>query len=97
MKQAENVGVKLTYPIPGQGRHRTSAEKTWILETYSDEDSAGNRVHRKSTSCAIHFLNGTFFLTVNSHGTLVPPSRRVLTSWVAPHVTPSSVFAHILR
>ena len=30
---------------------------------------------------------------MNEHGTLVLPSRRVLTLWVAPQVTPSSFFA----
>ena len=60
LKHTGNVGVKLTYSMPGQGKYKTSAEKTWILETYSDADWAGNRVHRKSTPCGIHFLNGSF-------------------------------------
>ena len=37
------------------------AKVTWIFETYSDADWAGNRVHRKSTSYdGIHFLNRSF-------------------------------------
>ena len=58
LKHTGNVGVKLSYPMPGQGKYKTSTEKMWILETYSDADWAGNRARRKSTSCGIHYLNG---------------------------------------
>ena len=58
LKHTGNVGVKLSYPMPGQGKYKTSTEKMWILETYSDADWAGNRARRKSTSCGIHCLNG---------------------------------------
>ena len=60
LKHTGNVGVKLSYPMPGQGKYKTSTEKMWILETYSDADWAGNRARRKSTSCGIHYLNGKF-------------------------------------
>ena len=58
LKHTGNVGVKLSYPMPGQGKYKTSTEKMWILETYSDAEWAGNRARRKSTSCGIHCLNG---------------------------------------
>ena len=35
-------------------------EMQWILETYTDADWSSNRSHRKSTSCAVHFINGFF-------------------------------------
>ena len=47
---------------------RISFEKTWILETYSDADWAGNRVRRKSTSCGIHFLNGSLVFCMEVQG-----------------------------
>ena len=60
LKQTGNVGIKLSYPLPGQGKHKMSSEKTWILESYSDADWAGNKSHRKSTSCGAHYLNNNF-------------------------------------
>ena len=31
-----------------------------MLESYSDADWSSNRCHRRSTSCGMHFLNGSF-------------------------------------
>ena len=32
----------------------------WLLETYTDADWSANKKHRKSTSCAVHMVNGNF-------------------------------------
>ena len=31
----------------------------WLLETFSDSDWSGSKSHRRSTSAAIHVVNGT--------------------------------------
>ena len=48
----------LEKPIAGHGRCKSTGEKVWILESFSDADWSSNRVHRLSTSCGIHLLNG---------------------------------------
>ena len=55
-----DLGIFLQYPQPGVGKWRTSSEKYWILESYSDADWASNKAHRKSTGCGVHLLNGCF-------------------------------------
>ena len=60
LKQTGDIGVKLQRPQPGQGKWKTTTENSWVLETYSNADWAGNKAHRKSTSCGIHFLNRNF-------------------------------------
>ena len=60
LKQTGDIGVKLQCPQPGQGKWKMTTENSWVLETYSDADWAGNKAHRKSTSCGMHFLNGNF-------------------------------------
>ena len=60
LKQTGDIGVKLQCPQPGQGKWKTTTKNSWVLETYSDADWAGNKAHRKSTSCGMHFLNGSF-------------------------------------
>ena len=60
LKKMGALGILLQYPQPGVGKWRTSTEKYWILESYSDADWASNKAHRKSTSCGVHLLNGCF-------------------------------------
>ena len=67
LKQTGDIGVKLQCPQPGQGKWKTTTENSWVLETYSDADWAGNKAHRKSTSCGMHFLNGSFFVWQLAH------------------------------
>eukprot|EP00435_Cladocopium_sp_Y103_P035447 s2263_g9.t1 len=58
LKQTGDVGIKLVHPSPGHGKLKVTTDRHWILETYSDSDWMGNRVHRRSTSCAVHLVNG---------------------------------------
>eukprot|EP00435_Cladocopium_sp_Y103_P018480 s5547_g4.t1 len=60
LKQIKDLAIKLCTPIPGNGKWKTVPSQRWILETFSDADWMGNRIHRKSTSCGIHLLNGNF-------------------------------------
>ena len=43
---------------PGHGLVHQSFETRWILETFSDSDWSGAKGHRRSTSSAIHMVNG---------------------------------------
>ena len=43
---------------PGQGLVGRRVEARWLLETVSDGDWSGSKSHRRSTSAAIHMLNG---------------------------------------
>ena len=62
LKGTCELGMKLQCPTPGKGKWKTSAEKTWVLETFCDADWMWNREHRRSTSCGLHFLNGCFLM-----------------------------------
>jgi hypothetical protein len=46
----------------GSGKTRHGAETFWLLETYTDADWAANKRHRRSTSCAVHMVNGNYIL-----------------------------------
>ena len=54
------MGMKLGMPEYGKGKRKEGCEFQWLLETFTDGDWVSNKSHRKSTSCAIHFLNGSF-------------------------------------
>ena len=43
---------------PGHGLVHQNYEARWILETFSDSDWSGAKGHRRSTSSAIHMVNG---------------------------------------
>ena len=60
LKQTGDLAIKLVPLAPGSGKLKTTPEQRWILETFSDADWMGNRAHRKSTSCGVHLLNGSF-------------------------------------
>lgn len=49
----------LETPMPGQGKWKSS-ELTWVLESFTDADWSSNQCHRRSTSCGIHLLCGSF-------------------------------------
>lgn len=57
LKGTSNYAMKLNIPIPGKGS-RLWSSKAMVLETYSDSDWSGNKVHRRSTSAGVHMLNG---------------------------------------
>ena len=44
----------------GSGKTRHGAETFWLLETYTDADWSANKRHRRSISCAVHMVNGSF-------------------------------------
>ena len=58
LRNTGDFAVALEKPIAGHGRYKSTGEKVWILESFSDADWSSNRVHRRSTSCGIHLLNG---------------------------------------
>ena len=51
--------VLLEIPVGGQGRWH-STDQYWLLESFSDSDWSSNQTHRRSTSCGVHMLNGSF-------------------------------------
>ena len=59
LKGTPDYCVVLDVPIGGQGRCRSS-DKHLILESFSDSDWSSNQVPRRSTSCGVHLLNGSF-------------------------------------
>ena len=52
----------LPYPDPGHGHSTRSTTTGWLLETFTDSDWSGAKGHRRSTSAAIHMLNGAVML-----------------------------------
>jgi hypothetical protein len=54
LKGTPDYCVLLDVPVGGQGRWRAS-DKHLILESFSDSDWSSNQVHRRSTSCGVHF------------------------------------------
>ena len=60
LKTSGDIGMKLTMPEHGSGKTRQGAETFCLLETYTDADWSANKKHRKSTSCAVHLVNGNF-------------------------------------
>ena len=57
LKGTSSYAMKLDTPTPGRGS-RLWSSKAMVLETYSDSDWSGNKVHRRSTSAGVHMLNG---------------------------------------
>jgi hypothetical protein len=60
LKFSGNIGLKLEFPAPGNGKREEGCEVEWLLETYTDAVWSSNKAHRKSTSCALHFINGCY-------------------------------------
>ena len=60
LKSSGNMGMKLSIPEFGSGKTRHGADRFWLLETYTDADWSANTRHRRSTSCAVHMVNGNF-------------------------------------
>ena len=57
-------------PQRGEGMNMHS-NYTWLLETYTDADWSGNRVTRRSTSSAVHTING-IVVHCSSRGRFTP-------------------------
>ena len=57
LKDTENQSMMLPLPQRGEGMNMHS-NHTWLLETYTDADWSGNKVTRRSTSSAVHTING---------------------------------------
>ena len=60
LKASGTMDVKLFIAEFGSGKTRQGGEMFWLLETYIDADWSANKRHRRSTSCAIHMVNGNF-------------------------------------
>eukprot|EP00435_Cladocopium_sp_Y103_P052743 s680_g16.t1 len=60
LKSNGDMGMQLATPCFGKGKLKSGGEHFWLLECFSDADWSANRKHRKSTSSAIHFVNGNF-------------------------------------
>lgn len=48
---------------PGRGLVVQTLETRWLLETFSDSDWSGSKSHRRSTSSAMHVVNGVVVMT----------------------------------
>ena len=59
LKSSGDFGIKLVPPEFGHGRWKQGGERYWLAETFSDADWAANKSHRRSTSCAVHFINNS--------------------------------------
>ena len=74
LKQTMGYSMKLQVPEHGRGS-RCSSSCGYALESHSDSDWAGNKTHRRSTSAAVHLVNGcTVFATSKSQKVVSLPS-----------------------
>ena len=48
----------LQQPHGGQGLHKQTNDKYWLLESFSDSDWSSDKRHRRSTSSGLHMLCG---------------------------------------
>jgi hypothetical protein len=64
LKATADYACKLTIPEPGVGLVAHSNHEL-NLESFSDSDWSGNKVHRRSTSSAVHVLNGNVLFTTS--------------------------------
>ena len=59
LKATPNYCVLLEIPTGGQGKWHAT-DQFWLLESFSNSDWSSNQSHRRSTSCGVHMLNGSF-------------------------------------
>ena len=57
LKETEHQHILLPNPVRGEGIN-TRGERGWLLETFSDADWSGCKSTRRSTSSAVHAVNG---------------------------------------
>ena len=57
LKANGDMGIKLCIPEFGTGKWKKGGEKFWNVETFTDADWSAHKTHRRSTSCAVHFIN----------------------------------------
>lgn len=55
--------IMVEIPKPGWALATRSDKTRWMLETFNDSDWSGSMSHRRSTSSAIHMINGMVVLT----------------------------------
>ena len=58
LKGTSNYAVVLQQPHGGQGLHKQTNDKYWLLESFSDSDWSSDKRHRRSTSSGLHMLCG---------------------------------------
>ena len=58
LKETINYAVVLKCPYGGQGLHKQSNDRYWLLESFSDSDWSSDKRHRRSTSSGLHMLCG---------------------------------------
>ena len=58
LKGIGNLGIELGIPEAGSGKVKKGCEHFWCLETFAGADWSSNKCHRRSTSGAVHFMNG---------------------------------------
>ena len=58
LKGTINYGVVLQQPHGGQGLHKQTNDKYWLLESFSDSDWSSDKRHRRSTWSGLHMLCG---------------------------------------
>ena len=57
LKETADQSMMLPMPRRGEGMN-THSPHLWVLESYTDADWSGNKVTRRSTSSAVHAING---------------------------------------
>ena len=58
LKGTSHYAVVLQQPHGGQGLHKQTKDKYWLLESFSDSDLSSDKRHRRSTSAGLHMLCG---------------------------------------
>ena len=58
LKGTSHYAVVLQRPHGGQGLHKQTNDKYWLLESFSDSDWSSDKRHRRSTSSGLHMLCG---------------------------------------
>ena len=58
LKGTSNYAVVLQQPHGGQGLHKQTNDKYWLLESFSDSDWSSDKRHGRSTSAGLHMVCG---------------------------------------
>jgi len=58
LKGTSHYAVEPQQPHGGQGLHKQTKDKYWLLESFSDSDLSSDKRHRRSTSAGLHMLCG---------------------------------------
>ena len=64
LKASGEMGIKLNFAEWGAewgtGKWKDGGDRFWNVETFTDADWAGHKVHRKSTSCSVRHISNNF-------------------------------------